>query len=46
MNPFKHGYTDSLFKRQAHCIFSSWHEAQQYLQGYLFGQQMKEKMGI
>lgn len=44
--PYKYGYTDSLLKRPAHCIFASWYEAQEYLKGYLFGNETKQRMGI
>jgi len=43
---WKYGYTDSLLNRPAKCIFSSWHDAQQYLAGYLYGNDVKKEMGI
>lgn len=49
MNPnpcWRFGYTDSLLKRPAHCIFASWYEAQEYLRGYLFGDETKRRLGI
>lgn len=46
MKAWKYGYTQSLLKRPSACPFTAWQDMQNYLRGYMYGEQMKKDMGI